>query len=431
MRKIRYVWPLLLVALTAAPVRPAAEHWVATWGRAQQLLRGEGMPGGGRAAQPPATPPTPPAAARAGSGRRFPAPPVPQALNNQTIRMVARVSLGGRRVRVRLSSAFNTNTVKIGAAHIALRSKDSGIAAGTDRVLTFGGKPTATLYAGGVLIGDPVSLDLPPLSDVAVSLYFPGDTGFPTVHYFGLHDTYISKEGDFTAQPAIPDATTTQSYYWLAGIDVVAPADAATLVTFGDSITDGDQSTPDTNGMWPAVLAARLQANKATAHIGVVNAGISGNQVLGDGGSGVVRLAHDALSHPGVKWIMLLEGINDISRGSRESPGRPLITADDLIAGYQQIIEMARLHGVQVIGCTITPYGGRSEYGESVRVAVNQWIRTSGAFYAVVDFDAATRSPDEPKRFRPEIDSPDGTHPANPGYKMMADSVDLSIFSKK
>ena len=431
MRKIRYVWPLLLVALTAAPVRPAAEHWVATWGRAQQLLRGEGMPGGGRAAQPPATPPIPPPAARAGSGRRFPAPPVPQALNNQTIRMVARVSLGGRRVRVRLSSAFNTNTVKIGAAHIALRSKDSGIAAGTDRVLTFGGKPTATLYAGGVLIGDPVSLDLPPLSDVAVSLYFPGDTGFPTVHYFGLHDTYISKEGDFTAQPAIPDATTTQSYYWLAGIDVVAPADAATLVTFGDSITDGDQSTPDTNGMWPAVLAARLQANKATAHIGVVNAGISGNQVLGDGGSGVVRLAHDALSHPGVKWIMLLEGINDISRGSRESPGRPLITADDLIAGYQQIIEMARLHGVQVIGCTITPYGGRSEYGESVRVAVNQWIRTSGAFYAVVDFDAATRSPDEPKRFRPEIDSPDGTHPANPGYKMMADSVDLSIFSKK
>ena len=425
--------PLFLVVLqlAAAQVRPPAEHWVATWGAAQQLLRGEGMPGGGRAAQPPATPPPQPAAARAGSGRRFPAPPVPQGVNNQTIRMVARVSLGGRRVRVRLSSALNTNTVKIGAAHIALRSKDSGSAAGTDRVLTFGGKPTVTLYSGGVLISDPVSLDLPPLSDVAVSLYFPGDTGFPTVHYFGLHDTYISKEGDFTAQPAIPDPTITQSYYWLAGIDVVAPADAATLVTFGDSITDGDQSTPDTNGMWPAVLAARLQANKATAHIGVVNAGISGNQVLGDGGSGVVRLAHDALSHPGVKWIMLLEGINDISRGSRESPGRPLLTADDLIAGYQQMIEMARMHGVRVIGCTITPYGGRSEYAESVRVAVNKWIRTSGAYYAVVDFDAATRSPEDPKRFLPQVDSPDGTHPANPGYKMMADSVNLSIFSKK
>ena len=140
--------------------------------------------------------------------------------------MVARVSLGGRRVRVRLSSAFNTNTVKIGAAHIALRSKDSAVAAGSDRVLTFGGKPSVTLYSGGVLISDPVSLDLPPLSDVAVSLYFPGDTGFPTVHYFGLHDTYISKEGDFSAQPAIPDPTITQSYYWLAGIDVVAPADA-------------------------------------------------------------------------------------------------------------------------------------------------------------------------------------------------------------
>jgi lysophospholipase L1-like esterase len=402
------------------------------------MLRGENMPGGGRgpqgsanaAAQPPAAPP-PQAAARGGGdrGRRFPAPPIPAAVNNQTIRMVARVSLGGSKVRVRLSSAINTNTVKIGAAHIARRSKDSGIVAGSDRVLTFGGKPTATLYAGGVLIGDPVSLDLPPLSDVAVSLYFPGDTGFPTVHYFGLHDTYISKEGDFTAQAAIPDPTITQSYYWLAGIDVVAPADAATLVAFGDSITDGDQSTPNTNGMWPAVLAARLLANKATAHIGVVNEGISGNQVLGDGGTGVVRLVHDALTHPGVKWIMLLEGINDISRGSRESPGRPLLTADDLIAGYQQIIEMARMHGVHAIGCTITPYGGRSEYAESVRVAVNQWIRTSGAFYAVVDFDAATRAPEDPKRFRPEIDSPDGTHPANPGYKMMADSVDLSIFS--
>jgi lysophospholipase L1-like esterase len=343
--------------------------------------------------------------------------------------MVARVSLGGSKVRVRLSSAINTNTVKIGAAHIALRSKDSGIAAGSDRVLTFGGKPTVTLYAGGVLISDPVSLDLPPLSDVAVSLYFPGDTGFPTVHYFGLHDTYISKEGDFTAQPAIADAAITQSYYWLAGVDVAAPADAATLVAFGDSITDGDQSTPNTNGMWPAALAARLHANKATAHIGVVNEGVSGNQVLGDGGTGVVRLAHDALSHPGVKWIMLLEGINDISRGSRESPGRPLLTADDLIAGYQQIIEMARLHGVHVIGCTITPYGGRSEYGESVREGVNKWIRSSSAFYAVVDFDAATRAPDDPKRFRAEVDSPDGTHPANPGYKMMADSIDLSIFS--
>lgn len=416
---------LVVLQLAAAQVRPPAEHWVATWGRAQQMLRGEGMPGGGRATQPPAP------AARGGGdrGRRFPVPPVPQAVNNQTIRMVARVSLGGRRVRVRLSSAFNTTTVKIGAAHIALRTKDSGIAAGSDRVLTFGGKPSATLYSGGVLISDPVNLDFPSLADVAVSLYFSGDTGFPTVHYFGLHDTYISKEGDFTGQPAIADATITQSYYWLAGIDVVAPADAATLVTFGDSITDGDQSTPDTNGMWPAVLAARLQANKATAHIGVVNAGISGNQVLGDGGSGEVRLAHDALSHPGVKWIMLLEGINDISRGSRESPGRPLLTADDLIAGYQQMIAMARLHGVQTIGCTITPYGGRSEYGESVREAVNHWIRTSGAFYAVVDFDAATRSPEDPKRFRPEIDSPDGTHPANPGYKMMADSVDLSIFS--
>jgi lysophospholipase L1-like esterase len=214
-------------------------------------------------------------------------------------------------------------------------------------------------------------------------------------------------------------------------VDVLAPVDAGTVVTLGDSITDGDQSTPNTNGMWPAVLAERLQANRATARIGVVNAGISGNRLLGDGSSGLVRLFRDALDQPGIKWLMLLEGINDITGATRES-GTSAITADDLIAGYRQVIEAAHARGVKVIGCTITPYGGSTAYrdaGEAMREAVNRWVRTRGAFDAVVDFDAATRDANDPKRFRAEVDSPDLLHPANAGYKLMANAIDLSIFS--
>jgi lysophospholipase L1-like esterase len=229
-----------------------------------------------------------------------------------------------------------------------------------------------------------------------------------------------------------------QSYYWLAGIDVLAPADAAAIVTFGDSITDGDQSTPDTNQMWPSVLAARLQANKATAHLGVVNAGISGNRILGDNNSGLARLTNHALSVPGVKWITLLEGINDITAGTRVpapgGPAPPPFSADDLIAAYGQVIELAHLHAVKVIGCTITPFGESSPFndrGEAIRQAVNTWIRTSGAFDAVVDFDAATRDPQDPKRFRAEADSPDMLHPGDAGYKLMAGAFDLAIFSGK
>jgi lysophospholipase L1-like esterase len=348
--------------------------------------------------------------------------------------MIARTSIGGRRVRVRLSNAFGAAAVTLGAAHIALRARDSEIVPDTDRVLTFSGRPGATIYAGAVLLSDPVSLDVPPRTDLAVSLFFPGDTGPPTIHTFGLRPTYVSGPGDFTARSAIAEATTTGSYYWLAGIDVLAAASAATLVTFGDSITDGDQSTPDTNGMWPALLAERLQANKMTADIGVVNAGISGNRVLGDGTSGLARLYRDGLNVPGVKWITILEGINDITAGSRPNATGPRITPDDLIAAYRQMIELAHLQGVKVIGCTITPYGGSNvwnEYGESVRDAVNRWIRTSGAFDAVVDFDSATRDPHDPVRFRPEADSPDLLHPANPGYKLMADAFALAMFTAR
>jgi lysophospholipase L1-like esterase len=412
-----------VVAILAASLPAIAQqHWVATWGTAQQQYRASAGRGAPTTPTPPQAAPNPNAPAR-----RFPVPPALASLHNQTVRMIVRTSIGGSTLRLRLSNALGAPTIALGAAHIALHAKDSAIVPASDRAITFSGKSTATVYAGQVLVSDPVTLDVAPLTDLAVSLYLPGETGPPTSHTFGLRPTYISGEGDFTGKTDIPDADAThQSWYWLAGIDVLAPSDAFTLVTFGDSITDGDQSTPDTNNSWPSLLARRLGGKR----IGIVNAGISGNRILGDNNSGLSRLLRDALTVPGVRWLTLLEGINDINGAMRANAP---FSADDLISAYRQVIETAHLYGVKVAGCTLTPYAGSSAYtekGEAIRQAANQWIRTSGAFDAVFDFDARTRDPKTPGRFRPEADSPDLLHPGDAGYKLMADGIDLRVFAK-
>jgi lysophospholipase L1-like esterase len=428
------------IAASGAQAPAPAQRWVATWGTAQQAFRApapasapppaSAAPGGASPGAPAAPP-----AGRAGPQRRFGVPAALPGLRDQTIRMIVRTSIGGQTVRVRLSQAFGAPAVTLGAAHIATRAADSAVVPDSDRALTFSGAQTTTIYAGQVVVSDPVKLDVRPLSDLAVSLYFPGETGPPTGHTFGLRPTYVAKQGDATAAVSLTDlATTAESYYWLTGVDVLAPASAETLVTFGDSITDGDQSTPDTIGMWPALLAARLQGNKATAGIGVVNAGISGNRVLGDNTSGLARLVRDVLAVPGVRWMTVLEGINDITGATRSGQAGSTFTADTLIAAYKQMIETAHLHDVKVIGCTLTPYGGSNVYteeGEAIRQAVNGWIRTGGAFDAIFDFDAATRDPQDPSRFRPDVDSPDMLHPANSGYALMANSIDLSVFRNR
>ena len=425
---------LLIFAVAAAQLTgqtKAGSHWVATWGTSQQLYRAAGA-GRGVAPVPAAAAPAAAPAPR-GPARRFPIPPQLAGLRNQTVRMVARTSMAGSTVRIRLQNALGAPTVAIGAVHIALRTAGARIDPTTDRALTFSGTGAASLYGGTTLVSDPVNLVLPPLADVAVSVYVPGETGPPTSHLFALHTTWISGEGDHTGDAEIVGGETRESYYWLAGIDVMAPKNAGTLVTFGDSITDGDQSSNETNKMWPAVLAARLQAKKKTAGVAVVNAGISGNRVLGDNSSALARLERDVLSQPGIRWMTVMEGINDITGGSRGVAGVPQIRAEMLIAAYRQIIEAAHTRGVKVIGCTLTPYGGSTpfnEYGESVRSAVNEWIRKSGAFDAVVDFDAATRDPKDPLRFRTEADSPDMLHPGDAGYRLMGEAVDLGIFAK-
>jgi len=353
--------------------------------------------------------------------------------------MVLRTSIGGRRARVKLSNAFGSTPVVVGSAHLARRGTGSGIMPGTDRALTVSGNASFTMMPGVVVVSDPVDIDVPALGDLAISLYLPSDTGPPTAHATALHTTYISSEGDFTGQSEFPVAGTTQQYYWVSSVEVAAPAEAAAVVAFGDSITDGARSTPDTNNSWPALLAARLGADKATTHVAVINEGIGGNRLFTDaaglaGVSALARLDRDVLSHPGVKWLMILEGINDIGTlGAATPPAQP-ITKEDLIWVLQQMIGRAHAHGIKVIGCTLTPYEGAGyarENGEAIRMAVNQWIRTSGAFDAVVDFEAATRDPNNPKRFKPEFDPGDHLHPNDAGYKAMADAINLSIFTAK
>jgi lysophospholipase L1-like esterase len=411
----------LIVALVSFSscvlAQPGSEHWVSTWATSPQ--------------QPRAFP-APRPAASAASTTPAPVRPAPiTSFHNQTIRMIAHASIPGRRVRIELSNVFGSAPLVIGAAHIAMRDQDSAIVLASDRALLFSGRPTAWIPPGAIVISDAVDLDVPIASDLAVSLYIPDTAGTDTMHAVGLHTTYISKEGDATGQAAIADGTTSQSFYFLTNVDVAAAPDAAAIVTFGDSITDGAVSTPNTDHSWPSFLYRRLAA-AGGANIAVLNQGISGNRLLRDGAgvNALARFDRDVLAQPGVKWLMVLEGINDIGLSSATDP----VTSDDVIAALKQLIERAHEHGIKVIGGTLTPYEGAAyarEAGEQTRIAVNQWIRTSGAFDAVVDFEAAERDPEHPKQFRPGFNNGDHLHPNDAGYQAMADPIDLSIFGLK
>lgn len=430
----RTVLVLLIVIAAASPSAAGqksgatGEHWVPTWGTAQQLMK----------VTPPPAPPATAAPAPAAPAATTPPPFRVTTLNNQTVRMILRTSIAGHRLRVKLSNAYGMPPVLVGSAHVARRGTDAGITAGTDRALTFAGKSAFTMRPGVVIVSDPVDLDVPALTDLAVSLFLPQNTDTPTTHATGLRPTYVSAGGDFTGTAEFPLAGSTQQYYWLTSVEVAAPQEAGAIVAFGDSITDGALSTPDTNHSWPALLAARLAAHKATANLSVVNEGIGGNRLYTDasglaGLSALARFDRDVLSHPNVKWLMILEGINDI--GSLATPATNVpITSDDLIWVLKEMVARAHAEGIKVAGCTLTPYGGAGyarEEGEAIRTALNEWIRTSGTFDAVVDFDAATRDAADPKKFKPEFDPGDHLHPNNAGYEAMANAVDLGIFTGK
>jgi len=350
--------------------------------------------------------------------------------------MIVHTSIGGSRVRVEISNAYGSAPLLVGAAHVALAVKGGAVVATSDRALTFGGKPSFSIPPGALAVSDPVNLTVPKLGDLAVSVYFPADTGPFTMHSTGLHTTYILS-GDATGAAGFADVPTTRSWYFLSSVEVAAPADTGLIVAFGDSITDGATSTVDADASWPSRLAARLQTNPATANLAIVNQGISGNRVLREGTAtnALARFDRDVLSQAGVKWVMILEGINDIGQGARAgATPENAVTADDLIQGMKQLIDRAHMRGIKVAGCTLTPYAGAAYYsdkGEEIRTAYNQWIRTGGAFDAVVDFDKATRDPANPKQIRADYNITDHLHPNDAGYKAMADAVDLSIFTRK
>jgi lysophospholipase L1-like esterase len=345
--------------------------------------------------------------------------------------MIVRTSIGGTRVRVEFSNAFGTTPLDMGSAHIAIRGQDSAIVAGSDRMLLFNGKPSARVLPGAVLLSDPVDLVVPKLGDVAISVYVPGDSGRASQHSQALHTTYIA-DGDTTGKADMADARKTTAWYWISSVDVMAPADAGAIVAFGDSITDGTTSTVDANKSWPSLLAERLVANPATANLSVLNLGISGNRVLGDGAgvSALARFDRDVLSQPGVKYLMILEGINDMNGAARATTGPPM-TADDLIGAMKQMIERAHTHGIKVFGCTLTPFGNATDGVEAMRQALNQFIRTPGAFDGMVDFDKVIQDPNDPRQFKQGFNNTDKLHPNDTGYKAMADAVDLSMFVVK
>jgi lysophospholipase L1-like esterase len=408
-------------AATAAPANPATAPAIPTAPTAT-------------AATPAASPTTPGGPAPGGpppnAGPR-PGFPPPATVTNQTIRQIVHTSVGGNRVRVVLSNAFGTAPIEIGAADIALRDKAAAVVAGSVKPLTFGGNAKASILPGATLVSDAVEMKLAPLADLAIDLYVPGDLGVSpspvTTHNGAAQTNYLSATGDHTGSAFEPTGQA-GAWFLLARVEVGAPASTRAVVTFGDSITDGARSTPDANNRWPDQLARRLAAQRGSP-VAVLNAGISGNRVLGDGAglSALARFDKDVLMQTGVTHVVVLEGINDIG----VARSNPTPTAADLIAGHKQLIARAHARGLKIYGATLTPFEGAGYFtqeGEAKRQALNDWIRTSGAYDGVIDFDAVTRDPSAPTKFAPAFDSGDHLHPGDAGYKAMGDAVDLKLF---
>jgi lysophospholipase L1-like esterase len=403
----------LLACALAIPLAAAEpNHWVATWAAspAPQLPEPEQI----RAAK--------------------------LEFENQTLREIVHVSIGGGEVRVRLSNAYGSQPVEIGAAHVALSGEKSGITAGSDRPLTFSGRASVTIPANALVLSDPVKLDIPPASNLAVSIFVPKTAMASGIHYSAQQTSYVAP-ADLTGAGTLPEsAATITSWIFLTGVDVLAPGAASAIVAFGDSITDGAHSTVDANHRWPDILAARLLAQHGRGRIAVVDSGIGGNRILHDGVSNVrfgvnalARFERDALAEPGARYVIVLEGINDLCHAGTSAPPSENVSAEDLIAGLKQMIARAHERGLKIFGATLTPFEGAAHgyftpEKEVKRKAINEWIRTGKTFDGFVDFEKAVRDPAHPDRMLAKFDSRDHLHPSDAGYKAMGDVIDLALF---
>lgn len=392
--------PYLPAAAQTPPVAPA--HWVGTWATS---------PFGG---DPWHTVPT---------------------LVDSTLREIVHTSIAGKALRVRFTNEFGIEPLRIDAATIAWSSGESTIRPDSLHTLTFGGQASIVIPPGAEAVSDAVALATPAFADLAISVYLPlQQISDVSVHSAAQQINYTQDGANVVSAPSLTGAATTPSWYFVKGVDVepVTPH-AAAVVAYGDSITDGAYATDNENHRWPDYLAVRLHNNPATADLSVLDEGIGGNCILIGcvGPNALARFDRDVLSQSGVKYVIVLEGINDI--GTLHDANRPnyRLTAEDLEQGLLQIVARAHEHGIRVFGATLTPYQGAgysTDRGEQIREAFNDWIRTSGAFDGVIDFDKATRDPAHPLVFAPAYDSGDHLHPKDPGYAAMANSIDLSLF---
>lgn len=383
---------------------PATSKWVSTWVSAQQLTEPNNLP---------------------------PAP----GLAAQTLRQIIQPTLGGSRLRIMVSNAYGDGPLTIGSAHVASSAGASSINPASDQTLTFGGAASFTLQPGTVVVSDEVSFTVTPFENLAVSLYLTAVPKLVTGHP-GSRTTSFIQAGEHLSAAELPEAQRVDHWYLLGAAEVRAGEEAAAIVVLGDSITDGRGSTTNQNDRWPNLLAQRLHANPGTAHVAVLNQGAGGGRVLRDGlgTSALARFDRDVLAPPGVRWLVVFEGVNDIgSAVGARSKGEPAASADDLIAAFRQMILRAHSHGIRVIGATIMPFEGFSYFtveSEADRQTVNRWIRTSGEFDGVIDFDAITRDPAVPSRLAAAVDGGDHLHPSAAGYRIMAEAIDLALFAR-
>ncbi|HUE62810.1 MAG TPA: SGNH/GDSL hydrolase family protein [Rhizomicrobium sp.] len=409
MRKFHIVLVVLLCWRPAA-VAASLEQWQGAWGHPATAYND-----------------------RAGAARSdgTVANPVYAALppySHATVREVVRLSASARKIRLRFSNEFGAGSLHIGAAHIALAAEDGTIVPGTDHVVTFTGQGGVDIPPGAPMLSDPLSWSLPEFTRLAVSVYYPTDAPAPAHTLFTL-DAWQAA-GDHTADAGLSTAKRARSGVHLSEVDIVPVRSGNTVVTFGDSVTEGVMSTVGAFRAWPDRLAERLQANPSTRNWSVVNAGIGSNRLLHDTPSvnALARFDRDVLSVPGAKAVIVLLGINDIQYSHRNAA--EAVRAPQEIAAFRQLIDRAHAAGLKIFGATITPFEGSADYtpdGEADRQAMNAFVR-SGAFDGVVDFDAALRDPARPEHLRADTESGGHLHPNDQGYRLMGDSIDLGLF---
>jgi lysophospholipase L1-like esterase len=390
---------------TAAPT-----GWQGTWGHPPTAYND----------QPPLTRPG------GGTARPVYAPLPPY--KDTTVREVVRIDGAARTLRLRLTNEFGTESLHIGAVHIAEAAENGAIVPGTDHAVTFAGQSSVEIPAGAPLLSDPLVWSLPAFARLSVSVYYPAET-VPPAHTLFTLDAWQTT-GEHTAEAALPSPAAARSGIHLSEIDIIPPGPGRTLVTFGDSITEGVVSTPGAFRSWPDRLAERLQASAATRDWTVVNAGIGSNRLLHDTPStnALSRFDRDVLSVPGVKAVIVLLGINDIQYSHRNAA--EAVHAPQEIAAFRQLIDRAHAAGLKIYGATVTPFEGSPDYtpeGEADRQAMNAFIR-SGAFDGVVDFDVALRDPSRPTHLKTDLESSGHLHPNDAGYRIMGDSIDLALF---